>query len=94
MHLPAERNGGNNKEEYEESHSSFLNELGLGPTGSAAHQSGCGFRPPEKDFCSEDKHSRDSLLRPANSRTFTHAGFLEFQTARLKPGFEWAPAEI
>jgi hypothetical protein len=65
MHLPAERNGRSDKEEYEES-SGSLNELGLGPARSAAQELCCGFGPPEKDLCSDDQHSRASVLRSAN----------------------------
>jgi hypothetical protein len=64
MHLPAERNGRNNKEEYEKPHSGFLNELGQGPTGSAAQHFCCGFRSPEEDLGSDDQHSRASVTMP------------------------------
>jgi hypothetical protein len=64
MHLPAERNDRNNKKEYEESHTGFLNELGLGPTYSAAHQFCCNLGTPEKNLGSDDEHSRASVLRP------------------------------
>ena len=54
MHLPAERNGWDDKEEYEESHSGFLNELRQSPAGPAAHHFRCEFGPPEKNFRSDD----------------------------------------
>ena len=63
MHLSAQRNRRNDKEEHEESHSGFSNELGQGPAGSAAHHFGCGFRPPEENLGSDDQHKRASVLR-------------------------------
>jgi hypothetical protein len=65
MHLSAEGHSRNDKEEHEESHSGSLNKLGLDPASSAAHQFGCGFRPPKKDLRSDDEHSRASGLRPS-----------------------------
>jgi hypothetical protein len=54
MHLPAERNGRNDKEKYEESHAGFLNELCVDPASSTVDQSRCSFRSPEKNLCSEN----------------------------------------
>jgi hypothetical protein len=66
MHLPAERNDRNNKEEHEKSHPSFFDELGLGSAYSTAHKFRRSLGTPEKNFRPDDEHGRDSVLRQVN----------------------------